>query len=105
LVLRLSLKEKNMRFTVNRLISTLVKLRDQGHGRKLVCVSKTTFIHNCESDGVTILEVAGVGLKSVTNSDGYGNTKWNKDGTVSCRFCVVLAGDGGANIKGELIDE
>ena len=93
-----------MRFTVDRLISTLVKLRDQGHGRKPVCVSKTTFIHNCENDGVTILEVAGVGLMLITNSDDDGGTKWNKDGTESRRFCVVLAGDGGSNNKGELVD-
>ena len=54
---------------------------------------------------MTILDLAGIGVKRVTNSDGDGGTKWNKDGTESSRLTVMLVGDSGANKKGEIIDE
>lgn len=38
-------------FTLNQLKKRLDKLIGEGHGRRRVCVSKTTFRHNCEDDG------------------------------------------------------
>ena len=93
-----------MRFTVNQLKKRLDKLIADGYGRIPIVVSKTTFQHNCEGDGVTVLDLAGMGIQRVTNSDGDGGTKWNKDGTESSRLCLMLVGDTAANSKGEIIE-
>lgn len=93
-----------MRFTVNQLKKRLDKLITDGYGRIPIVVSKTTFQHNCEGDGVTVLDLAGMGIQRVTNSDGDGGTKWNKDGTESSRLCLMLVGDTVANSKGEIIE-
>lgn len=93
-----------MRFTVNQLKKRLDKLIADGHGRLPIVVSKTTFQHNCEGDGVTMLDLAGMGVQRVTQSDGDGGTKWNKDGTESSRLCVILVGCLAANHKGDIID-
>lgn len=92
-----------MRFTVAKLHKELQRLIDQGHGRKRVFVDKTSFHHNCESDGVTILELAGLGIEIVPVSDGDGGTKFNKDGSESISTICVLAGGMRANHKGELL--
>lgn len=92
-----------MRYTVARLHKELGKLIEQGHGRRIVAVDKDSFRHNCEGDGVTILDLAGLGITAVHNSDGDGGQKFNKDGTESMSMMLVLAGSSGANGKGELI--
>ena len=80
-------------YTVNHLIKKLQALKDAWHGRKRVVVDKESFTHNCESDGVTMLELSGVGIEWVGNADGDGGTKYNKDGTESGSNVVVLVGD------------
>lgn len=61
--------------------------------RAKVCVSKSTFNHPCEVDGVTILDVEGLYLEWVPQSDGNGGTQTNKDGSEHGIKCVVLKGD------------
>ena len=92
-----------MRYTVARLHYELTKLIEQGHGRKPVWIDKETFQHNCEADGCTILPVAGMGVVWVPMADGDGGTAYNRDGTEKGRTALVLAGDAGANRKGELV--
>lgn len=92
-----------MSYTVARLHKELGKLIADGHGRKPVCVNKDTFRHNCESDGVVILELAGMGVQWIPTADDDGGTKWNKDGSQAGRTVLILAGDSGANARGELV--
>lgn len=92
-------------FTLNQLKKRIDKLVGDGHGRRRVCISKTTFRHNCEGDGVTILEVHGLGLVRVPQADGDGGININKDDSESSRLCVVLAGSSGANSKGDLVED
>lgn len=93
-----------MRFTVNRLHKELGKLIDKGHGRKIVCVNKDSFQHNCESDGCVILDVQGLGIKTVPVIADDGGTKRLSNGTEACMTVLVLAGGSGSNSKGELVD-
>lgn len=92
-----------MKYTINKLHAELGRLIKQGHGRRIVHVDKDTFRHNLEPDGCTVLAVAGLGIVWVPTMDDDGGTKWNKDGTESGRTMLVLAGDAGANSKGELV--
>ncbi len=93
-----------MRFTVASLHKRLGRLIEQGHARKPVAVNKPTFRHNCEEDGVVILELCGLGIQLVSMSDDDGGLKENKDGSQSYRQMCVLAGCAGANGKGELVE-
>lgn len=93
-----------MRFTVNQLKKRLDELVANGQGRLPVVVSKSTFTHNCESDGVTILDVTGSGTVRVTNSNDDGGTKCNKDGSESSRLCYMLVGDAGSDGKGNILN-
>lgn len=93
-----------MRFTVNQLKKRLDALVASGYGRLPVVVSKSTFTHNCEGDGVTILDVTGSGTVRVPNSDDDGGTKYNKDGSESSRLCYMLVGDAGSNGRGNIIE-
>lgn len=90
---------------VNQLYKRLGQLIEEGHGRKPVCVAKTTFVDNCEDDGVTILPLVGLGIRAINIHDGDGGTGYNKDGSERLRQTVILAGGMGANSKGELVDE
>ena len=58
-----------MRYTVASLHKELGRLISQGHARKPVTVNKESFKHNCESDGVTILELCGLGIKWIRVAD------------------------------------
>lgn len=89
-------------YTVDRLIKRLQALSAAGHGRKRVIVDKESFTHTCESDGVTMLPLSGVGIESVLNSDGDGGVKINKDGSESRSNVVVLAGDARSS-KGDVV--
>lgn len=80
-------------YTVNQLLKRMQSLKDAGHGRKRIVVDKESFAHNCESDGVTMLQLSGVGVEWVGHADGDGGTKYNKDGTESGSNVVVLVGD------------
>lgn len=93
-----------MRFTVKALHKRLGKLIDEGHGRKIVCIDKSSFQHNLETDGCVILEVSGLGVKWVPTMDGDGGTAYRSDGYEAGRTMLVLAGDAGANMKGELVE-
>lgn len=93
-----------MRMTVGQLHKRLGKLIEQGHIRKPVCVAKDTFRHNCEGDGVTILEVAGLGIESILHM-GDGDSTERADGTERRRSVCVLVGSSGANSKGEIVSE
>ncbi len=88
--------------TLNQLHKRLTKLIEQGYGRRTVCVDKPTFSHACESDGANILGVDGVGVRTVRYmvDDSYELA----DGTERQRTVVILAGSGGANSKGDLVD-
>jgi hypothetical protein len=91
--------------TITELHKRLGKLIQQGHGRKKVCVWKTSFQHNCEADGVVILDLAGLGMMQVPQDDGDGCIRINQDGTESTRQCLVLVGDVQADSKGDIVEE
>lgn len=93
-----------MRMTVNRLHKRLTELIADGHGRKPVCVNKQSFQHNCEEDGVVILDLCGLGIVRVPQADGDGGIRINRDGFEATLACLVLVGDTEANSKGEIID-
>jgi len=92
-----------MTITVSNLHKRLCSLIESGHGRKPVVVDKSSFTHNCEGDGITILDLAGLGIVCVPQGDGDGAIKVNKDGTESCRTCLVLVGSDKANLKGDIV--
>lgn len=79
--------------TVSKLHKLLGEMIARGHGRKPVCVDKATFQHNCEADGVTILDVCKVKLISHWIDDGDGCAIINKDGTERQKTSFVLLGD------------
>jgi len=93
-----------MRYTVAKLHRELGKLIEQGDGRKIVCINKRTFTHPLEGDGAVILEVAGLGVQWVRRCDDDGGALYRKDGGEAGTWLCVLAGDTGANMKGELVE-
>lgn len=76
-----------------KLYRELGALIAEGNGRLKVCIDKSTFRHNCEGDGVTILDVGSMELSWVPLSDDDGGTATRKDGTERGSNCVVLYGD------------
>lgn len=83
-----------MSMTVRKLHQLLGQLVVAGHGRKPVCVDKSSFSHPLEGDGVAILDVAGArGPVFVNLADDDGGTKQNKNGTESGRQTVILFGE------------
>jgi len=78
--------------TVNKLYHMLTQLIAQGHGRRPVCVDKATFRHNCEADGITILEVCGAAIIAHGMDDGDGGRKLRTDGSEVERLSLVLWG-------------
>ncbi len=83
-----------MSLTVRALHTILSDLIVSGHGRKPVCIDKTSFTHPLEQDGAVILHVASVeGPRFVANADDDGGQKWNKDGSESGKQIVILKGD------------
>jgi hypothetical protein len=87
--------------TVNQLHRILGKLIEQGEGRLRVCVDKSTFTHNCESDGVLILPVDGCRIEAtlIANEDG-GST--DENGIEHYRRTIVLFGQRGTGFKSVL---
>jgi len=94
-----------MGITVNALHKRLGKLIKEGHGRKTVCVAKTSFSHNCEIDGCTILPVEGLGIEHIRIVDGDGGTALRKDGTERFRQTCLLVGDVAVDLKGNIVDD
>lgn len=78
--------------TLNQLQKQIAKLIEQGHGRKQVCVDKTSFRDNRESDGCTILPVCEVDTDWIPDADDDGGAAFNKDGTERGRWLVILGG-------------
>ena len=84
-----------MGMTVARLHKLLGDLVAQGHGRKPVCIDKSTFHHPLEQDGAVVLGVDSIhGPKFIANCDDEGDAALNEDGTESGRYTVILAGNG-----------
>lgn len=78
--------------TVNKLHKLLCMFIKQGHARKEVLVSKTTFKHALESDGCTLLPIEEVYGQCINMIDDDGGTKFNKDGSESMRSVIIIAG-------------
>ena len=79
---------------VQQLHKALGALIEQGHGRKPVCVNKASFSHPLESDGAVILKVWSISEPRWINmTDDDGGTKFNKDGTESGSYTIVIEGD------------
>jgi hypothetical protein len=58
-----------------------------------VCIDKSTFHHNCESDGVTVLDVESIEVRWVPLSDDDGGIAVNSQGVERGYSCVVLYGN------------
>lgn len=85
--------------TINKLYELLHKLVVTGHGRMQVCIDKTTFRHNCEGDGVTILAVEEAELRTHWLDDGDGSPIINRDGSERVRTALVLDGGSGQTVS------
>lgn len=91
-----------MRYTVAKLHRELAKMIEQGHGRRIVCINKRTFVHPQEHNGAVVLEVAGLGIQWTSKCDEDGGQLFRKDGSEAGLKLCVLVGDAGANMKGKL---
>lgn len=78
--------------TLTKLYLELAALHREGFGRKQVCIDKATFHHNCENDGVTILDVESVEVQWVPLSDDDGGIVTTKAGLERGSNCIVLYG-------------
>lgn len=94
-----------MKMTVNRLHKLLGKLIDEGHGKKPVCVDKSTFTHNLEQDGCTVIELCGLGVFGIRQADGDGGTKVDAKGHECFRQTCVLVGPSGADSQGNVLEK
>lgn len=74
---------------VKTLHAILGQMIADGHGHKPVAIDKSSFRHNCEDDGVLILEVYGVSGPKFIQS---GEKPWREDGSEAGRMTVVLLG-------------
>lgn len=88
-------------FTVNQLIARLQKLKDEGHGRKRVCVDRHSFENSLGAD---IVNVHGIGTQSVTVLDDDGCVKLNARGEECQSHVVVLVGANNADSKGDIVE-
>lgn len=79
--------------TVNQLHKILIKLIANGEGRLGVHVSKETFTHNCEDDGVTILKVEKCITRRVLYWNNDTDSYENADGSERTKRVVILVGD------------
>lgn len=77
----------------------------EGHARKPVCVSKTTFQHPLETDGCTILDADKISIEIVEQLDGDGGRDERADGSSKRRVCAVITGgyeeDDSSNAEGQ----
>lgn len=64
-------------------------------GHLTVCIDKSTFRDNRESDGCVILEVCGAQIITHPMLDDDGGMAENKDGTERQRMSLVLYGSSG----------
>ena len=82
--------------TLHRLLNDAIC---EGHGYALVAVDKTSFQDNRESDGCTILPLAGLKVYAVPQVDDDGGRAENADGTERLRTTCVLFGGMGLTAK------
>lgn len=84
--------------TVKKLHKILTQLIAEGHGRKPICPDKSTFSHNLEDDGCTVLNITDVKMCWVANADGDGGIAITKSGEESGKITVVLLGEGDCDL-------
>jgi len=78
--------------TITGLQKILAKLIQEGHGKKKIVVDKSSFQHPCEEDGVVILDIDKVTVRSYPICDDDGGSKFRKDGTECYHTNVVITG-------------
>jgi len=79
--------------TIIKLHKILGEKIKQGHGRKRVCVDKSSFKHPLEEDGALILDVNNVEIDHVRIFDGDGFIACRKDGTERFNQVLIIRGD------------
>jgi len=79
--------------TINKLHKELGKLIKQGHSRRAICISKSTFAHALESDGCTVLEVKGLDIVTYPIIDDDGGFKELANGKEATKTDLVLYGN------------
>jgi len=79
---------------VRKLHRILTQLIEEGHGRKPICPDKSTFEHNLESDGCTVLHIDDVKINWIPLIDDDGGIAHTKTGIERGKVIVVLLGDG-----------
>lgn len=89
-------------FTVNQLIKRLEKLRDEGHGRKRVCVDTRSYENNIDAN---VMPVHGLGVEFIEMLDGDGFTAYDSRGNVRYSQPLVLVGERRANSEGDIVKE
>lgn len=78
---------------VNQLHRALGELVAAGHGRKPVAINVDTFQTRHPDDGNILPAIQATGPTLVCLSGDDGGTKFNKDGSESGSFTVILRGD------------
>ncbi|CAK0767543.1 conserved hypothetical protein [Gammaproteobacteria bacterium] len=78
--------------TAIKLHKLLGQLIEAGHGRKNIMVDKSSFQHPCEEDGVVILDIHKVMVRSYPIYDDDGDSKFRKDGTECYHNNIVITG-------------
>lgn len=77
---------------VSKLYKELGAILADGPRNVRVCIDKSSFHHNCETDGVTILDIESIEVKWVPLFDDDGGTAVNSRGVERGFSCVVLYG-------------
>lgn len=78
--------------TLNQLHKHLGEFIRHGYGRRQVCIDKSTFRHNCEGDGVIILQVESLETRWVALSDDDGGIAVDSKGRERGSTQIVLYG-------------
>lgn len=79
--------------TLNALLKELQALVAEGYGRRAVAIDKMTFQHNCENDGVSILDVRSLEPQWVPLADDDGGIAVTSKGAERGSWRIVLHGD------------
>lgn len=79
--------------TINQLHKLTAKLKDQGLGRRVVHIDKSTFSHPLESDGCLVLEVETADMHTFNILDDDGFTAVNAKGAEVYYTGLVLYGN------------
>jgi len=78
--------------TIGKLSKLLIKMIEQGHARKRVCVQKDTFSHPLEDDVCVILNVEKAEMVCFPMLDDDGGTKILADGRERYNTALVIRG-------------